>query len=54
MSQENVEMVRAGYDAFNRGDIEAALSPLHPTSSGGPPPMNRSRSRIGVTTDMAG
>ena len=30
MSQENVEMVRAGYDAFNRGDIEAALSPLHP------------------------
>jgi ketosteroid isomerase-like protein len=30
MSQENVEMVRAGYDAFNRGDIEAALAPLHP------------------------
>ena len=23
-------MVRAGYEAFNRGDIEAALAPLHP------------------------
>ena len=31
MSQANVEMVRAGYEAFNRGDIEAALAPLHPS-----------------------
>ena len=23
-------MMRAGYEAFNRGDIEAALAPLHP------------------------
>ena len=30
MSQENVEVVRAMYDAFNRGDEEAALAPLHP------------------------
>jgi ketosteroid isomerase-like protein len=30
MSQENVETVRAMYDAFNRGDAEAARAPLHP------------------------
>ena len=30
MSQEVLKMVRAGYEAFNRGDIEAALAPLHP------------------------
>ena len=24
-------MVRAGYEAYNRGDIEAALAPLHPS-----------------------
>ena len=30
MSQENLETVRAGYDAFNRGDIEGALAPLDP------------------------
>jgi ketosteroid isomerase-like protein len=26
MSQENVEIVRAAYDAFNRGDVEASLA----------------------------
>ena len=31
MSQENVELVRAGYEAFSRGDMEAALAPLHPS-----------------------
>jgi ketosteroid isomerase-like protein len=31
MSQEIAEMVRAGYDGFNRRDIEAALAPLHPS-----------------------
>jgi uncharacterized protein len=31
MSQEVLEMVRAGYEAYNRGDIEAALAPLHPS-----------------------
>ena len=31
MWQEIVEMVRAGYDGFNRRDIEAALAPLHPS-----------------------
>lgn len=30
MSLENVELVRRGYDAFNRGDIEGALEILHP------------------------
>ena len=25
MSQENVEIVRRGYDAFNRGDIEGVI-----------------------------
>src|SRR5689334_9613641 len=31
MSQENVErIVRDGYDAFNRGDLEAALTYLDP------------------------
>jgi ketosteroid isomerase-like protein len=25
MSQENVELARAGYEAFNRGDIDALL-----------------------------
>jgi ketosteroid isomerase-like protein len=30
MSQENVEMVRHGYEAFNRRDIDVALEGLHP------------------------
>jgi uncharacterized protein len=30
MSEENVETVRAGYDAFNRGDIEAVVATLDP------------------------
>jgi ketosteroid isomerase-like protein len=30
MSEENVEIVRAGYDAFNRGDLEANLAALDP------------------------
>ena len=29
MSQENVEVMRCSNEAFNRGDIEAALSYLH-------------------------
>jgi ketosteroid isomerase-like protein len=28
MSQENVEIVRRGYDAFQRGDVETALAPM--------------------------
>ena len=31
MSQENVEIVREGYDAFNRGDIEEIVATLHPS-----------------------
>ena len=31
MSQENVDIVRAGYEAYNRGDVEAALATLHPS-----------------------
>jgi ketosteroid isomerase-like protein len=30
MSQENVEAVRRGYEAFAHGDIEAALALFHP------------------------
>jgi uncharacterized protein len=30
MSQENVEIALAGYDAFNRGDFEAVLATLDP------------------------
>ena len=30
MSQENVEVVREMYEAFNRGDLEGALKLLHP------------------------
>jgi uncharacterized protein len=27
---DNVELVRRGYDAFNRGEVEASLSIMHP------------------------
>jgi ketosteroid isomerase-like protein len=30
MSQENVEILRAALDAFNRGDLEAALKDFAP------------------------
>ena len=30
MSQENVEIVRAAYDAFNRGDRDVAFRDMHP------------------------
>jgi ketosteroid isomerase-like protein len=30
MSQQNVELVRRGYEAFAEGDIESALAMLHP------------------------
>ena len=30
MSQENVEIVRVAYDAWNRGDMDAMLATLHP------------------------
>jgi ketosteroid isomerase-like protein len=30
MSRENVEVVRRGYDAYDRGDIAAALDTFHP------------------------
>jgi uncharacterized protein len=28
MSEENVELIRGGYEAFNRGDVEAAITAL--------------------------
>jgi ketosteroid isomerase-like protein len=31
MSQENVEIVRRGYEAFNRGDAEAMVADIAPT-----------------------
>jgi ketosteroid isomerase-like protein len=30
MSRENVEIVREAFDAFNRGDLDAALQWMHP------------------------
>jgi ketosteroid isomerase-like protein len=30
MSQENVDMLRAGFDAFNRGDLEGFVADLAP------------------------
>jgi ketosteroid isomerase-like protein len=30
MSQENVEIVRRGHEAYARGDLEAILPDLHP------------------------
>ena len=30
MSQENVEIVRAGYEAYLRGDLESAVEPFDP------------------------
>ena len=30
MSQENVELVREAFEAFNRGDLEEALGRMHP------------------------
>jgi ketosteroid isomerase-like protein len=30
MSQENIEIVRRGYAAWNRGDMDAMLAVLHP------------------------
>jgi ketosteroid isomerase-like protein len=30
MSEENVEMVREAFEAFNRGDLEEALERMHP------------------------
>ena len=30
MSQENVDVVRRGYEAFNRGDLDAATEGFHP------------------------
>jgi ketosteroid isomerase-like protein len=30
MSRENVEIVRAAYDAWNRGDLQSVLDRLHP------------------------
>ncbi len=30
MSQENVELIRRGYEAFARGDVDAVLELLHP------------------------
>jgi ketosteroid isomerase-like protein len=43
MSQENVEIVRRGYEAFNRGDFDAAMEVVHPEIEfvlpGGEPPL---------------
>jgi ketosteroid isomerase-like protein len=33
MSEENVEIVRRGYRAFDSGDVSGALDAFHPTPS---------------------
>ncbi len=38
MAQENVEIVRGMYEAFNRGDIEAAWNAMHPDAELHQPP----------------
>jgi ketosteroid isomerase-like protein len=38
MSQENVEIVRDGYEAFARGDVDAVLRGLDPAIEVDPPP----------------
>jgi ketosteroid isomerase-like protein len=48
MSQENVEVVRRGYEAFNRGDFDAAMEVVHPEiefvlPGGGPRLLARER-----------
>ena len=40
MSQENLEIVRRMYDAWKRGDFEAALSYIHPNVEWSEPPDN--------------
>src|SRR5688572_15688052 len=39
MSRENVDRVLAGYDAVNRGDLEAAVAGLSPDFQLRPPPI---------------
>jgi ketosteroid isomerase-like protein len=42
MSEENVEIVRGVYDAWQRGDFEAALEPFHEDVEWfGPPDISR-------------
>jgi uncharacterized protein len=38
MSQENVDMARGGYEAFARGDLDAALELMHPDIEAHDPP----------------
>jgi ketosteroid isomerase-like protein len=37
MSQENVEIIRRGIDAWNRNDLEAHMADYHPEVIGMPP-----------------
>jgi uncharacterized protein len=47
MSEENVEIVRRSLDAFNRGDVEAALADLDPEVEGIDDPRVPGGDRIG-------
>ena len=38
MSQENVDLARRGYEAFARGDLDAALELMHPEIEAHDPP----------------
>src|SRR3978361_1510234 len=38
MSQENLDVVRRGYEAFARGDIDAAIEFMHPQVEAHDPP----------------
>jgi hypothetical protein len=49
MSEENVEVVRSMYEAFNEGDAARALTYLHPEAELHQP---RSLRTAGSTTDL--
>ena len=49
MSQENVDMVRRAYEAYNRGDIDGGLRTSAPTA--GTPPPERSPTVLASFTD---
>src|SRR5437867_3107044 len=56
MSQENVEIVRRCYEAFNRGDFDAAMEVVHPEiefvlPGGGPPLTGKEAVRVWMEPD---
>ncbi|MGA8925637.1 MAG: hypothetical protein WB462_05400 [Solirubrobacterales bacterium] len=54
MSQENVEIVRSIYEAFNRGDWDAAFRDTRPNVELTTPPGAPTRGRIGDARNVRG